>query len=424
LSTKTALFYKTFANSRSLPDAVGLDATLVNSRFGSQVIRACDRFFADLVPLRDGHDNLYTHLFRSIYATIATFWFCPPRVNEVEFKAAIQGHYAILDESNPERRRSLTASRHYSDFEVADSVIARFGGRRKGVLLDMPGVQVIDCFREQVDRSSSPSLPSKRRKKLGSVRIWRDDKVLLDALFDRLGFDSLLNQSEKMGRLLLWVQDQLDVASLSPAPDVPQEVASTTIQGELALNTDFTGTVVDAVDADEQGVSPPTLVDEDSVSDVSIPSSSPLEAKLDRLVDVMSQFLAFQMGQSVDSPVEIPISSSPTLSSGLSPSVSPAEDAARRSPRSSPDAEAVIHKAIDALIQHNNSTELHDLKWAISINTVKDLVSHVTKSQRLVAKLLTERQAEVDAHHAKHHIELNHNHRHKRKRTVTDVIHL
>jgi hypothetical protein len=33
---------------------------------------------------------------------------------------------------------------------------------------------------------------------------------------------------------------------------------------------------------------------------------------------------------------------------------------------------------IIAIIAHNNTTELHDLKWAISINAVKELVSEVT----------------------------------------------
>jgi hypothetical protein len=96
---------------RELPETQELPAKEVNARFGSAVAAACDRHFADLVPPRAG-GNLYTHLFRAVYATIATFWYCPPRVDPVEFRAAIQGHYAVLDEHNPELRRSLAASRH------------------------------------------------------------------------------------------------------------------------------------------------------------------------------------------------------------------------------------------------------------------------------------------------------------------------
>ena len=68
-----------------------------------------ERAFKDLVPARDGKDNLYTHLFRSVYSTIATFWFCPPAVPELEFRAAIQGHYKVLEEGETELRRSLCA---------------------------------------------------------------------------------------------------------------------------------------------------------------------------------------------------------------------------------------------------------------------------------------------------------------------------
>jgi uncharacterized membrane-anchored protein YjiN (DUF445 family) len=95
---------------------------------------------------------------------------------------------------------------------------------------------------------------------------------------------------------------------------------------------------------------------------------------------------------------------------------------AQRSSRNSPIAEAAIAQAIDAIIEHNNATELHDLKWAISINAVKELVSEVTKSQRLVDKAIKERKTEIEAHHARHQIEPNHNHRHKRKRTIREAI--
>lgn len=78
---------------RELPEATNLPADQVNAKYGQAVARVCDQHFADLVPTRPGEDNLYTHLFRSVYACIATFWYCPPTVNETEFKAAIQGHY-------------------------------------------------------------------------------------------------------------------------------------------------------------------------------------------------------------------------------------------------------------------------------------------------------------------------------------------
>ncbi len=65
----------------------------------------------DLVPLREAKGNLYTHLFRAVYATIATHWFCPPTVSELEFRAYIQGHFKILHQTNSEKRTSMAAQR-------------------------------------------------------------------------------------------------------------------------------------------------------------------------------------------------------------------------------------------------------------------------------------------------------------------------
>ena len=77
----------------------------------------CDRSFRDLVPTRDGKNNLYTHLFRAVYATIATHWFCPPTVSDLEFRAYIQGHFKILDESNKNKQTDMASQRHYWDLQ-------------------------------------------------------------------------------------------------------------------------------------------------------------------------------------------------------------------------------------------------------------------------------------------------------------------
>ena len=69
-----------------------LDPQIINLRYGRQCKEAANKHFADLVPPRHGDDDLYMHLFRAIYATIAVFYFCPPRVNDTLFKAEIQGH--------------------------------------------------------------------------------------------------------------------------------------------------------------------------------------------------------------------------------------------------------------------------------------------------------------------------------------------
>lgn len=60
-----------------LPEAIHMETREINKKYESAVAAVCDRTFAKLVPTREGEDNLYTHLFRAVYATISTFWYCP-----------------------------------------------------------------------------------------------------------------------------------------------------------------------------------------------------------------------------------------------------------------------------------------------------------------------------------------------------------
>jgi hypothetical protein len=133
---------------RAICPTQGLSAQQINQKYAHAVATACDRHFTDLVPKRDGRENLFTHLFRSVYAAIATLWFAPPTVDASEFKAAIQGHYAILEEPDSDLRRSLSASRHYNDYKIADAN-GNIDGRQ-GIKLGLGGVVVIDAFNPEL----------------------------------------------------------------------------------------------------------------------------------------------------------------------------------------------------------------------------------------------------------------------------------
>jgi Telomere resolvase len=135
---------------RAICPTQGLSAQQINQKYAQAVASACDRHFTDLVPKREGRDNLFTHLFRSVYAAIATLWFAPPTVDASEYKAAIQGHYAILEEPDSDLRRSLSASQHYNDYKIADPK-GNIDGRQ-GIKLRHGGVQVIDAFNPELQR--------------------------------------------------------------------------------------------------------------------------------------------------------------------------------------------------------------------------------------------------------------------------------
>ena len=178
---------------RRAVDTEGMSNREINRAYSHAIAQACDRTFSDLVPSREGKDNLYTHLFRAVYSTIATFWYCPSEVPELEFRAAIQGHYQILEEGQTELRRSLAASRHYFDYEIADKVIAAHKGQRKGIKLEQPGVEVISTFKPPTEVKPQEDIVMSR------IGITEDDKQRVLAIQEEM---SVGTQQDTMQAIL------------------------------------------------------------------------------------------------------------------------------------------------------------------------------------------------------------------------------
>ena len=178
---------------RRAVDTEGMSNREINRAYSHAIAQACDRTFADLVPSREGKDNLYTHLFRAVYSTIATFWYCPTEVPELEFRAAIQGHYQILEEGQTELRRSLAASRHYFDYEIADKVIAAHKGQRKGIKLEQRGVEVISTFKPPAEVKPQEDIVMSR------IGITEDDKQRVLAIQEEM---SIGTQQDTMQAIL------------------------------------------------------------------------------------------------------------------------------------------------------------------------------------------------------------------------------
>jgi hypothetical protein len=235
---------------RELPDAVDLPPRVVNQRYEAAVIRACDKHFAGVIPLREGKDSLYTHINRAVYAAIAVFWFCPPAVQEVEFKAQIQGHFQVLNATDEPTRRSLVSARHYSDYEISDRAIALHGGKRKGVKLGLGGIVPIEVFAQawnsdRVDRTEGLG----RRRESLSLRIFKDSLGRWNALLNAVAPEKE-TQQQRMEALLEWAEQRLvqkeeesvervveraapdgelmqgAIAPVNPLPDVPDQLQS------------------------------------------------------------------------------------------------------------------------------------------------------------------------------------------------------
>jgi hypothetical protein len=384
---------------RALPQAQQMAPNTINGKFGPAVASACDKHFAGLVPSRGEGESLYTHLFRSVYATISVFWYCPPTVDPTEFKAAIQGHFQILDEKNPLQRRSLAASRHYSDFEIADEVIAKYKGKRKGIKLGVAGVQPIEAFNKgslQDDgHTKGERLPQ------SSIRLFHRDKERLETIFEMLGVVDGMTQPQKVSRLLEWVEEHLDQSQESlqeeaivdhPLPEgaLPEAGQALPVQQEASPSTDFIQS------------HPVQLVD----------THTPLEQKFDRLVNVLESFVQVQLQK--QQPAMPETGSRKQERSGDRPAPPPPTRSS-----SSQNTER-LNQVIDAIFTYNNQPDrLHDEKWAITINALKAFV----KSQPKVMQVLESRKEEIEHHHLQHQINPStHNYRHRGKHKIEEII--
>ncbi|MBD2099275.1 hypothetical protein H6F90_29870 [Trichocoleus sp. FACHB-591] len=437
---------------RELPETQELPAKEVNARFGPAVAAACDRHFSDLpdlgaisTPISFGLSTPRSRPFGTVQ----------PRVDPVEFRAAIQGHYAVLDEHNPELRRSLAASRHYADFEIADSVIAQYVGKRKGIKLGLGGIQPIAPFQDRVDDTQ---IGERQRSQRTSLRIWKDDQAAIAQILEH--FDGKL-QPNKMSAWVAWslqqlapkaTAAQLEAAAVDEAKEAePIEAIAPGATEEESV--DEAETIEAIASTSETTETAPELMEESEVnepiqstefiSNLSLeqPIANGLESKLDKLIDVMSQFMQFQLHSqqavSQEDSAQKAIAHSQTTKVVAIPKQAPitqsaianqAEDTAEEATGESKprkyktgEADAIVNRAIDAIMAHNNlPDQLHGLKWAITINGLKNF----STNQRVIERIMQERKDEIDAHHQLHQLLPGHNNRHKRKRKIVDVIQL
>ena len=147
---------------REKVDTTQLNNTQINQKYSGAVIEAIERHFTNLVPHREGKDNLYTHLFRAVYGRMAVWYYCPPQVADIFYMATIQGHYRFLNSDDQEYRLNFASTAHYYDYQISDRLIASHRGVRQGIWLDRPGVQLLECLKSEsasVDQTS-PSLSS------------------------------------------------------------------------------------------------------------------------------------------------------------------------------------------------------------------------------------------------------------------------
>jgi len=403
----------------------------------NRVAFASDRHFQEIVPAPHGKNNLYAHLWRSVYCCIATFWYCPKHVDDLLFKAHILGHFETL--SNDEqhdggklrlRLENFASDRHYRLYEIDDSVIAQFNGQRKGVKLGHGGIQPLDAFLHGLPQHQPSPM---KRKTPSTMRVWKEDH---DAIASLLHHFPGKTQADKVSNWINWSLEQILKGNLSDnfdhqahhPHDAIASHAHDLTHAEAHTTTPHPDPHIPHPTSSLESHPAPdtTSFSNSQVTEEPLPpaAATPLESKLDQLLDVMTAFVQGQINQQPQAGAKKQaIAQIPAVPSPQPLAQSPSEPTTPEKPRKykTGETDALINQAIDAIIQFNDTPHrAHEMKWAITINGLKNF----SLNQRAIQKIIEQRKDEIDNHHAKHQLTIRHNDRHKRRMKITDIINI
>lgn len=228
---------------RTMLDCSSLTKEEVDALYAPEVRAVATRHFGTLVPTRVGHeDQLYTHLFRSIYGQIAVLLFAPDTILNLDYMAEIYGHYWYKDEPNPQKRMSYSSTFHYMDYRIGAGP-----GQvdlRQGIKLGEPGVVVLKAFgpkpsarkkgkaMAEIDEKTSTTEPAKKSSLFRCLPATkaRGKQMIADReLRGKQVEDLFLNQV--FDQAMLYEQMQ---RLLAPFAETPEAEPATTLHQVLA----------------------------------------------------------------------------------------------------------------------------------------------------------------------------------------------
>jgi hypothetical protein len=154
---------------RASVDCTNDEIDTISRKYGPMVVATAQREFEALVPARED-DDLYTHLFRSVYGRIAVYYYARPETSDLKYMNEVYGH-----------ERDYKTTMHYSDYLIGDSQ-GNIDGRQ-GTHLTLPGVKVLDVFEAEKEGTNTmtkdtttPTSDTTKSAKRGQFRI--DDAEL------------------------------------------------------------------------------------------------------------------------------------------------------------------------------------------------------------------------------------------------------
>ncbi len=401
----------------------------------------------------------------------------------MEFRAAIQGHYQILDEKNPELRRSLAAGRNYFDYKISDGA-GNIDGRL-GIKLHLFDVKVIEQFQSacseattskfegQVQNKSTAKSKSKtNQSKSFSVMNElasspQNSNVVIPSFFlSRLNAISNkleLTNAETIQALFTWTEMGLSLAErLKIDEPNPQAVFETVASLQKQLK------VFETVASLQKQLNNQTAL-ENSLSAISPEAvnkntNSQKQQALFQLcnsVELLSQTISqfsFNDGEDVSSAQNAnkPRSTKQKLSSSakkeqinvssgdkntnnssqsndneqskksnrqqdIEPSSKSTSNNGRKKQQRTIEAERDINRAIDTVIEFNNAHgRSHQDKWYIGIGSIRTLTG---RGDKVIRRVLQQRE-DIEQHHFSHQLDQSHNLKGRDATSIDEVIQL
>lgn len=371
------------------------------NQFADDVCAACNKYFADLIPAPEGRDNLYTHLFRKVYATIATYFDCPENVDEAEFRAHIQGHFSGHEHLTLAQRRTIESDRHYRSYCIQDEN----GNMRKGVRLGRQGIEVLEIFRKQ--QFTDDTAMAKKKQQTGTEsrevaqgklegsrkRLLKRPELpadLLDQMMLSMAqrgvkgsyadvFEALLQSVDRL-QAELAAEKQKNAGGLNAVNWFTKQVDE--LRDRIALLEQENAALKTSQ------VKPETIA---ALNSENARLQAELKATQGRLESIQQLFSppAATAAPIAPAPAPVPTAATvPTHSAPIAPApiASPApacpnNNSIKRNPEfADSELDPDTERALFAIIHHNQSVSSNADRWAISVNAMKDLLKQIGKS--------------------------------------------
>lgn len=190
------------------------------NQFSGELNLACETLLDDLIPPPIGQNRLNLHCIRGVYTAIAAYFYCPPDVDETEFRSHIMGNILTHQEQAQQKYRGLTSDRFFLSYAISEDN----GTWPKGVRLNWPHVQILGEF--QAGFTSTPSSKPKFQKsrKRYTVGFWESDRSRVNEILEAIAPDHTPKRStpkaDRLALLLDWIEDQLDASAPQPSSDI------------------------------------------------------------------------------------------------------------------------------------------------------------------------------------------------------------